>query len=146
MGTAKMLPRTDECLSPQLLPACTNRAVLGGAPRWRRFSKSHARVTLGTECDEIQLGIFARMDCEMPHGEPPSPTSCRTIDTASHRAAAPAAAASRTTSGPAENARLWGESFSGRLLAEVFEERLLLFSGQEFDESARKSAPIISRQ
>jgi hypothetical protein len=42
-------------------------------------------VTLAPERDEIQLRIFAR--CEIPFGEPPSSTSCRRIDTVSHRAA-----------------------------------------------------------
>ena len=32
----------------------------------------------------------------------------------------------------AASERLWGESFLGRLLTQVFEERLLLFAGQEF--------------
>ncbi len=53
--------------SLQLLSACTNRAVLGGALRCRRrFSKSmSAGVTLGTERDEIQFGIFARMAAKL---------------------------------------------------------------------------------
>jgi hypothetical protein len=33
--------------------------------------------------------------------------------------------------GPAAEERLRGESFSGRLLTQVFEESLLLFAGQE---------------
>ena len=53
------------------------------------------------------------------------------IDTSSRRDAGSAGADSRTTKGPAARKRLWGESFSGRLLTKVFEESLLLFAGQE---------------
>jgi hypothetical protein len=43
-------------------------------------------------------------DSETVCGAPPGSTSCRTIDTASHRDTGPAAADSRTTSGPAASA------------------------------------------
>jgi hypothetical protein len=36
-----------------------------------------------------------------------------------------------TTRGLAARERLWDESFSGRLLTQVFEESVLLFAGQE---------------
>ena len=64
-------------------------------------------------------------------GALPRSTWCHTIDTASRPDAGSAGADSRTTRDPAARERLWGESFSGRLLTEVFEERLPLFAGQE---------------
>jgi len=59
-----MLPRRDgRMFKPQLLPACTKRAVLGGVLRCRRrfLSPMSSGVTLATERNEIQLGIFARL-------------------------------------------------------------------------------------
>jgi hypothetical protein len=70
-----------------------------------------AGVTLGTERDEIQLGIFARMAAKFL-GEPPSPTSCRTIDTARRPDAAAAALDSRTTPDSAARARALDQSSS----------------------------------
>jgi hypothetical protein len=69
--------------------------------------------------------------CGTPGGAPRDSSSCHTIDTSNHRDAGSAGADFRTTRGPAARERLPGESFSGRLLTQVFEERLLLFAGQE---------------
>src|ERR1019366_2377903 len=70
-------------------------------------------------------------DYGTPCGVPQGSTSSHMIDTSSRRDAGSVRADSRTTRGPAARERLWGESFSGRLLAQVFEESLLLFAGQE---------------
>ena len=53
------------------------------------------------------------------------------IDTSSHRDAGSAGADRRMTRGPAAREWRWGESLSGCLLTQVFEESLLLFAGQE---------------
>src|SRR5271169_2001040 len=58
-------------------------------------------------------------------------TSRRRIGIANHRAAGFAGADFRTTRGPAGREQLWDESFSRSLLAQVFEESLPLFPGQE---------------
>src|SRR5271169_5038154 len=72
-----------------------------------------------------------RSGCEIVCGGLPGSPSCRTIGTSSRRDAGFADADFRTTRGPAARERLWGESFSGCLFMQVFEEGLLLFARQE---------------
>src|ERR1035437_3676217 len=69
--------------------------------------------------------------CGTPCGAPQASTSCHRIDTSSRRDSGLPGANFRTTRGPVASQRLLRESFSGGLLAQVFEESLLLFAGQE---------------
>src|SRR5208283_437066 len=113
------LPCGNEIVSPdvgaQVVGSAAN-AFWRGMPRRARSSSPRSRLPNG---------------CGTACGAPQHSSSRHTIDTSNHRDAGSAGADFRTTRGPAARERLWGESFSGRLLAQVFEESLLLFAGQE---------------
>ena len=63
------------------------------------------------------------------------------IDTSSHRDGGSAGADFHTIRDLGAEGRLWGESFSGRLFSQGFEESLLLLAGQELVVAIRNYWP-----
>src|ERR1035438_931216 len=72
-----------------------------------------------------------RIGCETVGGELQDSKSCRRIDTSNRLDARSPGAGFRTTKDPAVSVQIWGESFLGRLLTQVFKENLPLFAWQE---------------
>lgn len=84
-------------------------------------------------CAERESGFLRnhrRSDCDTLCDEPPSSTSCRTIDSASCRDAGSAAAEFRTTPDQAASAAFFDRPNSRSVLGEAFEKRMLLPSGR----------------